>query len=510
NCDIAELLMKSAERIGIRLDRYVNREGCSAAVLALKYGHIECANQITHRDSDEFFVVPRPLSIYENPSTIIETGYVPTTISKKNKFLSNKVNHLSATMPFSLLKIIFNDSDSSYSTRLANLCQQDKHIRHSKQEAPQLSTPINGHDQTKSTTVNGARYISTQVLVNDSHILSRTKKSQISYDDNENFHPSGRISPRIQLLSQQRSNNSSVFKDQNSSFIHKTSSKTQISIDDLSISKSNGLKTENETNQSKSSASQTYQQTSSSRILRPKTTVHISLPPSGLSSAKIKQKQALSAPTKQKVLPNDRFDSASTTTKQTHSTETYLQPACPTRSTSAVTHRSSSKSNDLLCQIREATGPTSRYNKPEELFGLRPEELFRCEQTEPKIFDQQSMSTKTDESMRSKRSHFLKQHYVWQQDVDKLIELYNVHHSSTYRKSAIPPLSSLQMVTTAEPTAEAPSGIKSRQLSVSKHSTTSTASTSKSINHSKHSTPAAVSTSRRNSVHRHPLKLTHA
>ena len=27
NCDIAELLMKSAERIGIRLDRYVNREG---------------------------------------------------------------------------------------------------------------------------------------------------------------------------------------------------------------------------------------------------------------------------------------------------------------------------------------------------------------------------------------------------------------------------------------------------------------------------------------------------
>ncbi|CAF5173476.1 unnamed protein product, partial [Rotaria magnacalcarata] len=56
NCGIAELIIRSAEKFGIRLDQYVNREGCSAAALALKYGHIECANQITHRDWDEFFV----------------------------------------------------------------------------------------------------------------------------------------------------------------------------------------------------------------------------------------------------------------------------------------------------------------------------------------------------------------------------------------------------------------------------------------------------------------------
>ncbi|CAF5005624.1 unnamed protein product, partial [Rotaria socialis] len=56
NCEIADLLMKTAEKMDIHLDQCVNRDGCSAAVLALKYGHIECANQITHRDWDEFFV----------------------------------------------------------------------------------------------------------------------------------------------------------------------------------------------------------------------------------------------------------------------------------------------------------------------------------------------------------------------------------------------------------------------------------------------------------------------
>jgi hypothetical protein len=136
--------MKSAEKISLRLDTYLNREGkithllfidsiciisgCSAAVLALRYGHIECANQITHRDCDEFFVIPRPLSIYETPPSTDVNHTTTTWISKKKK---KTISHNSPTVKndvrpsafsFGLLKIIFNDNDSSYSTRLAGIC----------------------------------------------------------------------------------------------------------------------------------------------------------------------------------------------------------------------------------------------------------------------------------------------------------------------------------------------------------------------------------------------------
>ncbi|CAF3782367.1 unnamed protein product [Adineta steineri] len=536
NCEIAELLMKAAEKFGINLDRYVNRDGCSAAVLALKYGHLECANQITHRDCDEFYMVPRPLSIYENNSTIIKNSN-GTKLKKKNQKSSvNKTEIYPPVMPFGLLKIIFNDNDMKYSTHLANICKKDKQIRHvkyKKQEAPQISSMTNNNnhntDRTKSAIVNGNQYSSTQVLINETHLLNRIKKHQTHFDSNEISHNTGRLSPRMQLLiHQQRLLNS---KDNNSSYIQKATSKTQLSIDDInSIKLNNSSKTDSDNIRYKQNIPTMHRQisvTSSNqsdtnppritnhRFQRPKTTTlqnqtfMNSIPTAELNSTNLRRIQNPSTPLKKRFVLNDRTDTSSVVTKQNQSTagsqsSTYPQTILTGYTISTATQQSTTKSNDLSCPIQEAKGPTSRYNKPEQLFGLRPEELFGLKQHQPKMFDQMS-TTKTDDSIRSKRSQLQKKQHIWQQDVDKLLELYNIHHSVTYRKSAIPPPTTLtQGVVQTETITEIIPIARSRRSSITKHTVT----TSKPpTNHSKQTTVTSGSNSRRNSTHRHTIKL---
>ena len=254
--------MRAAEKVGVRLDQCTNREGrpeeaftvlqrnfcssgCSAAVLALKYGHIECANQISHRDCDEFFVVPRPLSIYEIlPSTddnqTVTSGR--SSSKKRHSALSSHLltkrsdAHASAGLSFGLLKIIFNDSDAGYSARLADLCQEDKQTpsrrRHKDRtgEAPQTSTvTVNKLDRGKSTVINGAHYGSTEALVNGAQAAHLTKEQQAT---TRRFHgdlsPLIEASPRIQLLNQQ-----SPFQKSNPSFIQKTTSRIHFFPDDV-------------------------------------------------------------------------------------------------------------------------------------------------------------------------------------------------------------------------------------------------------------------------------------
>ncbi|CAF3921114.1 unnamed protein product [Adineta steineri] len=390
NCEIAELLMKAAEKFGINLDRYVNRDGCSAAVLALKYGHLECANQITHRDCDEFYMVPRPLSIYENNSSTIIKNSNGTKLKKKNQKSSvNKTEIYPPVMPFGLLKIIFNDNDMKYSTHLAN-------------------------------------------------ILTSSNQS----DTNP---------PRITNHRFQRPKTTTL---QNQTFMN-------------------------------------------------------SIPTAELNSTNLRRIQNPSTPLKKRFVLNDRTDTSSVVTKQNQSTagsqsSTYPQTILTGYTISTATQQSTTKSNDLSCPIQEAKGPTSRYNKPEQLFGLRPEELFGLKQHQPKMFDQMS-TTKTDDSIRSKRSQLQKKQHIWQQDVDKLLELYNIHHSVTYRKSAIPPPTTLtQGVVQTETITEIIPIARSRRSSITKHTVT----TSKPpTNHSKQTTVTSGSNSRRNSTHRHTIKL---
>ncbi|CAF3321550.1 unnamed protein product [Rotaria socialis] len=567
NCDIAELIIRSAEKFGIRLDQYVNREGnfvlfcsvlfysidkynhtryvcfffllllrrlclgCSAAALALKYGHIECANQITHRDWDEFFVVPRPLSIYESPSC--PDGNQTIVLQTKKKSASNKKSETHpSSLSFGLLKIIFNDSDTSYSHHLAGLCKQVKqhrhhqHSKHNKHEAPQTSTAmtINKLDRTKSTLVNGTQYSSTEAVVNETQ---STKEHQRNFDANGNLNGSNRSSPRTQLLVQQNHLNKSTSSHQNSCFIQKTTSKTQLSIDDLNSTKFN-----NEGTKSKTNKSTTYVQTSHSTFNRSENTdsrtksrflnsttsmlnnqtfIHSST--SQASSSKIKATAVLSTPSKTKLSSNNHLDSVKNHPRHPFSfvgsdSSTYSQTLYAGRSVSAIVQQSNAKSNDSSCSIHEAKERTCRYNKPEELFGLRPEELFAPEQHQPKIIDQNS-SINTNETARLKRNQLQKQQYMWQHDVDKIINLYNVHHCANYRKPATQPpptIPATQTVAQSEANGESTTNGRSRRGSITKHNATNL----KSSNYSKQSLNTSLNIPRRNSISRPSIKLTNA
>jgi hypothetical protein len=522
-----------------------NHLGCSAAVLALKYGHIECANQITHRDWDEFFVVPRPLSIYETPSTTDDNQTTSTksaTISKKkskispNNFSQIKTEPRRSTLSFGLLKIIFNDSDIGYSTRLAGLCKKDKqirhhqHLKHKKQEAPQISTmTINKFDRTKSTIVNGTHSCSsTEALVNETQLSNITKQCQTNVDNNGNLNNSNRTSPRVQLLMQQHLTNKSNSKENNnnnnnSSFIQKTTSKTQLSIDDINKTRTSSFKNDhNEEIKSKTSTPSIYRQTSNSTInhseknmpiQRPKTSVirnqTITDPsPSRLRSAKIKPTHIPSGSTKNKPLLINRIESSSNLPKQPQSivgsvSSTYSQAIYAGRSISAVMNHSIPRSNNSSCSIHEAKGTATRYNKPEELFGFRPEELFAPpEQHQPKILDPR-LTKKPNENTRLKRNQFQKEQHIWQQDVDQIIELYNIHYSPNYRKSAIQ--RSTQGVTQTDTINDLPQGGRARRMSITK---TSSTNLKQPPTNPKQSTFALLNIPRRNSITRPSIKLT--
>jgi hypothetical protein len=140
---------------------------------------------------------------------------------------------------------------------------------------------------------------------------------------------------------------------------------------------------------------------------------------------------------------------------------------------------------------------TSRYNKPEELFGLKPEELFGQTDYQPKIINQRKIT----DNIRSNR-----QAYNWQDDVDKLVDLYNIHHSLNYRKTVIPPPHvNIQSDTTTD---LIPPG-KARRLSIPKHSPN--ISRARSPTHPKQSTFVSLNIPRRNSISQRPsIKLTNA
>jgi hypothetical protein len=515
--------------------------GCSAAVLALKYGHIECANQITHRDWDEFFVIPRPLSIYETPPTTDDNQTTTTTITptpkKKSKTTSyhpspNKTQTRSSTLSFGLLRIIFNDSDTGYSTRLEGLCKQDRqfrhrqHLKHKKQEALQISTTtINKFDRAKSTLANSPHYCSTEALVNETQSPNMSKQHQTSFDNNVNLNNSNRASPRMQLLMQQHLSNKPNSKDNSSSSIQKTTSKTQLSIDDLQKTKSNFSKNDTEDIKSKTSIATMYRQTShstlnhsenntSNKFQRPTTAIihnqtFANPLPSRLSSAKVKPAHITSASSKKKALIIDRIDSAANIPKQRQSTiGSQTTSNSPTvyagRPISSVMHHSPPRSNASACSIREATGTATRFNKPEDLFGLRPEDLFCPEEHQPKILDQRSIS-KADDHTRLKRHQLQKQQHIWQQDMDKIIELYNVHHCANYRKSAIQPRTTgTHGVSYTDTLTDLSQGSRPRRMSITKTSTTN----SKPPPNPKQPTFTTLNVPRRNSISRPSIKLT--
>lgn len=217
----------------------------------------------------------------------------------------------------------------------------------------------------------------------------------------------------------------------------------------MNRTKINFIKNDNDEIKSKSSIPAIYRQVSTSTLnqsdyqsltnQRAKTAivrkeVYANPPPSRLSTENIKTTATPSSAKKKSVIINQN-DTPTNHQVDSHSrSSNYSQSNQISRAKSAVVHRS----NDSSCSIREVKGTASRFNKPEELFGLRPEQLFAPEQYQPKILDHRS-TNKMNENTRLKRQNLQTKHHLWQQDVDKIIELYNIHHSTSYRKTVVPP-----------------------------------------------------------------------
>ena len=507
------------------LNVHVCHLGCSAAVLALRYGHIECANQITHRDCDEFFVIPRPLSIYETPPTITQ----PKTKSrKKNKSPTPaKADLPLSALSFGLLKIIFNESDSSYSTRLAAVCKKEKSGSHRRRKRAEishgLSSPKTTLDSAKSTVIDEIHYCSTEALVNELQRATLEEARPASPENHSAIPNSGRTSPRLQLLMQQYSIDKSPLITDESYLINsmKTMSKaaddspdvkSKLSLATVPKQTSNSTLNYFEENLAQlQDASRIKLKPSRPRtaVARPPTSTNAVGVPSRLSSAKSPSSHsppATSQPTrKKKALLVQRAHSASTTSKQQPSNipseiSNYSQTLYAGRPLSAAVQHYPlpvAQASDSSCAIREARGPTRRFNKPEEVFGLKPEQLFGSqEQHAPKLMDQRQLQGET----RLKRSQ--RQAFVWQDDVDKLVDLYNIHHSSNYRTPAVPPLSS----TLAEPVDTVPDLIqitRNRKTGTSRNSQTSGRTP-------KLSTLASLNIPRRNSIsQRQAIKVAH-
>jgi len=482
--------------------------GCSAAVLALKYCHIECANQITHRDWDEFYVVPRPLSIYETPpetdvnhTPSATTATATSLTKKKTKLTPPKKDIRPSTLSFGLLRIIFNESDSSYSTRLAGICNERKqnHIRrrlkHKKENEP---NSINKFDQTESHIPHTTHYCSTEALVNELQSSTIDEEHKLDFGDNDDLDNNIRESPRMKLLMQQHllnENNQFLNDEMKSKLNRQTSNSTINNIEPTSSHLYESPRNKNQLRRVKTAV-----------VTRNQTSVNAVGIPSRLSTPKVQP--TLNHKNFQKTSSLIyRPKSASFSAKQQHSNlvsepTTYSQTLYEGRPLSAALqshqrHPPTVRTIDSSCTIREAKGVTSRYNKPEELFGLKPEELFGLTEHQPKMFSPR----KINNNIRSKYHNLQNQEYIWQQDVDKLVDLYNIHHSSNYRKTAIPPP---QIVTRSNTISDSTQIGRSRGMSGSKYPT------SMSTN-PKLSTLASLNIPRRNSISRRSsTKLTNA
>ena len=373
-----------------------------------------------------------------------------------------------SALSFGLLKIIFNESDSSYSTRLAGLCKEKKstaprrRLRQKKQDGPKLIPPQSTH------------YCSTEALVHDLQVSTLNKDSKIDRETNDESTNITRASPRIDLLMQKH-----------------------LLTDERSNSTLNYIEPVVSLLYESPRAKTVPQRPKTVLVTRNLTSVNAVGIPSRLSSPKSPYKRSATAtrPNSASVIPRQRHRTLSS------DTTAYSQTLYNGRPLSAVLqgshrHPPAQRTVDSSCTIREAKGVASRYNKPETLFGLKPAELFG---QEPKIINQR-------QPMDNARPY--RQAYNWQDDVDKLVDLYSIHHSANYRKPFVPPPPQI-IVHSDNPSDFVQSSGKARRGSVTKHPPN--ISRARSPPHPKQSTFVSLNIPRRSSITQRPsLKLTNA
>ncbi|CAF4758697.1 unnamed protein product [Rotaria socialis] len=474
NCEIADLLMKTAEKMDIHLDQCVNRDGSSK----------------------------------KKSRTTSNTTGTP-----------NKSDIRPSTLSFGLLKIIFNENDSSYSTRLAGLCTEGKpphhprRIRHKKQET---SERLSDFEKAESTLPSCTHYCSTEALVNELQTVTiAIPERKITFDDSEDVNSTARTSPRVQLLIQQHLNNKTNLSTEDT-LMSNSEVKPKVMERHQSSSTLNYLEPSSSMFQGGSSQNKNkLQRPKTAIVTRNQTSVNAVGVPSRLSSAKMpptplprkfkKKSTTINRPKSASVVPKSQLQQPSSTISDVSSYSQTLYAGRPLSAALQSHHRHPpppiQRKVDSSCSIREAKGATSRYNKPEELFGLKPEELFGLQDHRPTIMNHR----KTNDHTRLKRNNLQQsppaaQQHGWQEDVTKLADLFNIHHSTNYRPSAMPPPVVIEENTLTE---LAPT-IRFRRMSISKN----TLGMSRSSLNPKQSTLAALNIPRRNSIsQRSPIKV---
>ena len=316
-------------------------------------------------------------------------------------------------------------------------------------------------------------------MVNETQTLALDDRDQIHHSEEpDDASPIVRTSPRMQLLIQQHGIPE-----------HKSNSSLNYIEPAVSVLYESPR------------AKSRLQRPKTAVITRNQTSVNAVGIPSRLSSPKIPPKRSLliNRPNSASITPKPHYSHL------TSEATTYSQTLYNGRPLSAVLHSQhprhplAQRTVDSSCTIREAKGAASRYNNPEELFGLKPEELFGRPDHQPKIIKSRKA---LDYSRTNSRSA-----HVWQDDVDKLIDLYNIHHSSNYRKTAVPPPPPVHPP--VDTIHDLPQTGKNRTNLANKHS--SNTSRTRSPTTSKQSTFSTITIPRRNSTSQRPtVKLTNA
>lgn len=379
---------------------------------------------------------------------------------------------------------------------------------------------MNEFDKIESTLPSSTHYCSTEALVNELQTIPVTIEAiperKITFEEGEDVNSTARTSPRVQLLIQQHlSNKKNVPSKMSSSTEDNLASNSETKSKTFDRQPSNSTLNCAEPSfsmfQGTTQTQNKLQRPKTATITRNQTSVNAVGAPSRLSSAKMAPTPSPKK-TRKKSATINRPKSASVVVKSQQQQQqaptlisdasSYSQTLYAGRPLSAALqnhqrHPPLQRTIDSSCSIREAKGPTSRYNKPEELFGIKPEDLFGLQNYQPKIID----NHKSNDHARLKRYNMHRQQHVWQEDVHKLVDLFNIHHSSNYRPSAKPPppvVVEEDTITDLTPT------VRFRRLSISKNPLNN----SRSSLNPKHSTFAALNIPRRNSIsHRTAIKV---
>ena len=384
--------------------------------------------------------------------------------------MSKKSDVRRPTHSFGLLNIIFNEGDTGYSTRLADLCHEEKQQRSQRRSKPEMSatsptattTTTKRLLRAKSAIAPRTHYGSAHVAVDDRQSGDLDQSSRTTaIVDSETMDESRRPHDRMQVLYEHSTDQRIPFRD--TSTPEQASRPLPIPFIDSTNTKPHALQTSEDPEDvpSKLPTPEACEyvpkvtvhhfgresSAATTKKLARSATVSIQLPvpmrvSSRVSSAKTPATLRAAVPSAKKrsifVDPTDALSSISkgqSSVVGSDVTSNYQTIQAGRSLTAVAQSQPSARYTDSPCSIREAKGPKNPYNMPEQLFGLKPSELFGGADHQPKILDHYS-PTSASNGVLLQRSQSRRQSHLWQKDMSQIIDLYNIHHCPNYRAAA--------------------------------------------------------------------------